>query len=80
MAKPVTQEEQDIVARISRAKASCKPWHDAIKLRRRLYDFDHYPVPANKGEHRYIDPTYTNTRSEERRVGKECRPRWTPDH
>lgn len=61
MAKPVTQEEQDIVARITRATSACKPWHDAIKMRRRLYDFEHYPNAANKGEHRYIDPTYTNT-------------------
>ena len=31
--------------------------------------------------HKYgIDPTYLITRSEERRVGKECRSRWSPYH
>ena len=27
-----------------------------------------------------VDGTYTFTRSEARRVGKECRSRWSPDH
>src|SRR5258705_13963430 len=29
---------------------------------------------------RYVDPAGTETRSEERRVGKECRSRWSPYH
>lgn len=61
MARAVTKEEQDVIARISRATKTCEGWHNKIKLRRRLYNFDHYADSANPGEHRYIDPTYTNT-------------------
>ena len=32
-----------------------------------------------EGQRRYIE-TFTAYRSEERRVGKECRSRWSPDH
>src|SRR5206468_8897044 len=28
----------------------------------------------------YVDPVLAGTRSEERRVGKECRSRWSPYH
>src|SRR5207253_3837631 len=28
---------------------------------------------------RFYDPKFARTRSEERRVGKECRSRWSPD-
>ena len=28
----------------------------------------------------YIEPTFSDERSEERRVGKECRSRWSPYH
>ena len=27
-----------------------------------------------------LNPSYTSSRSEERRVGKECRSRWSPYH
>ena len=55
-----------------------------------------YPCVDIYGRHRYIDfalespeskiaieidgETYHNPRSEERRVGKECRSRWSPYH
>ena len=61
MAGILTQEEQDVVSRIQRAKKECGPWHDKIVMRRKLYNFDHYDGDARPGEHRYIDPTYTNT-------------------
>ena len=56
-----TQEMQDILTRIQRAKTDCAPWHDRIKARRKLYSNDHYATSANAGENRYIDPTYMNT-------------------
>ena len=61
MAGILTKEEQDVVSRIQRAKAECKPWHDKIVMRRKLYNFEHYTGDARPGESRYIDPTYTNT-------------------
>ena len=57
----LTQDEQDVLSRIDRSKAACKPWHDKIIMRRKLYNFEHYSNSPNPGEHRYIDPTYTNT-------------------
>ena len=32
------------------------------------------------GEYRYPEPAWAAGRSEERRVGKECRSRWSPYH
>ena len=32
------------------------------------------------GSRSYIDQNYSDVRSEERRVGKECRSRWSPYH
>lgn len=57
----LTKDEQDVLSRIARTRAACKPWHEKIIQRRRLYNFDHYSNSPNPGEHRYIDPTYTNT-------------------
>src|SRR3712207_8039860 len=34
----------------------------------------------SNGQRQAIRHIYTTIRSEERRVGKECRSRWTPDH
>ena len=41
-----------------------------------------YPEPHYKGTLRYITLARieTDDRSEERRVGKECRSRWSPYH
>src|ERR1017187_3493644 len=42
------------------------------------------PTPAMvawwKAENNYLDSAGPNNRSEERRVGKECRSRWSPYH
>jgi len=46
MAGILTQEEQDVVSRIQRAKKECGPWHDKIVMRRKLYNFDHYDGDA----------------------------------
>ena len=35
---------------------------------------------AMDAKQRAVFPAYTDTRSEERRVGKECRSRWSPYH
>src|SRR5690606_11123234 len=35
---------------------------------------------AEDGEERLLDPAEVGERSEERRVGKECRSRWSPYH
>jgi hypothetical protein len=55
------KDEMDILSKLQKAKGDCKPWHDSIERRRKLYNFDHYDSRAKAGEHRYIDPTYTNT-------------------
>ena len=43
-----------------------------------------YPVPDDAELHRFIGPAISESmqrnRSEERRVGKECRSRWSPYH
>src|SRR2546430_5526082 len=41
---------------------------------------DAYPFVMNTGRQLYHWHTGTMTRSEERRVGKECRSRWSPYH
>lgn len=57
----LTQEENDVLQKIRRAEDNCKDWHEQIKKRRKLYNFDHYDKEPKAGENRYIDPTYTNT-------------------
>src|SRR5690349_22991505 len=37
-------------------------------------------LPISGGVQRVLHEEITPTRSEERRVGKECRSRWSPDH
>ena len=37
-------------------------------------------VDASRGIHLWITGRMTRSRSEERRVGKECRSRWSPYH
>lgn len=61
MADILTEEEKDVLSRISRATAVCKPWHEQIEMRRRMYNFEHYNSGAQPGEQRYLDPTYMNT-------------------
>src|SRR5256885_5352214 len=40
-----------------------------------------FPVQTNRsGEFKIPSPLVSFHRSEERRVGKECRSRWSPDH
>src|SRR2546430_15774831 len=50
----------------------------------RFFDGVLPPFPANKLRQTYTDPSpkrnYVTQRSEERRVGKECRSRWSPYH
>ena len=38
------------------------------------------PVAGSVARGAAVDDQPANTRSEERRVGKECRSRWSPDH
>ena len=38
------------------------------------------PSPADNSDIQFSDIDYSTTRSEERRVGKECRSRWSPYH
>ena len=64
------------------------PWSDPIKLDVGWIDPGHAAGPDGKrylhvadGQCVEIDPTGTKViRSEERRVGKECRSRWSPYH
>ena len=37
-------------------------------------------LAVNLEVHDFVDPAYWTSRSEERRVGKECRSRWSPYH
>jgi len=37
-------------------------------------------ISLNKGDVAQLSPSATDKRSEERRVGKECRSRWSPYH
>ena len=37
-------------------------------------------VAKAKAVQRFVEPLVTKSRSEERRVGKECRSRWSPYH
>src|SRR3712207_7611336 len=43
-----------------------------------------YPIPTSNGKQRHrqtsVSTWHFSTRSEERRVGKECRSRWSPYH
>ena len=38
------------------------------------------PKPVYKNFGKFFGDAYTKSRSEERRVGKECRSRWSPYH
>ena len=52
----------------------------ALREKMRAYGVDAYLVPtADYHESEYVG-TYFKARSEERRVGKECRSRWSPYH
>ena len=54
--------------------------------RRRQKDIPEFSTERAKQENKNINPYMEDTdfnekaRSEERRVGKECRSRWSPDH
>lgn len=56
-----TQDWKDLLARINRAEAYVKGWHDNIERWRRLYNMEHYRKPGRTNEILYNDPTYTNT-------------------
>ena len=45
-----------------------------------LADYPLVAVTTRENEHRGIAAVRAGARSEERRVGKECRSRWSPDH
>src|SRR3712207_7943656 len=42
--------------------------------------FRPWPLAADLGSERDPEPSHVHPRSEERRVGKECRSRWSPYH
>src|SRR6266542_2925685 len=49
--------------------------------KRRRQDDDPYPLARRRWHRaRFADPRLGQRRSEERRVGKECRSRWSPYH
>ena len=47
-------------------------------LQKRLYTV--FQEPKRSGKSRHAEPLLARSRSEERRVGKECRSRWSPYH
>ena len=54
-----------------------------LNLKTGIKDEDGYnavPFEQNSVEQSVEEPTYDDDRSEERRVGKECRSRWSPYH
>ena len=54
---------------------------DVIDTVVRAYEQDIGPLNGAKVvAHAWVDPAYKQRRSEERRVGKECRSRWSPYH
>lgn len=56
-----SQDWKDLLARIERADAYTKAWHDNIQRWRKLYNMEHYRKPGRINEILYNDPTYTNT-------------------
>jgi hypothetical protein len=56
-----TQDFQDVIQRVMRAKSHVQDWHTNIARWRKLYDMNHYTTQAKAGEVQYSDPTYTNT-------------------
>src|SRR5207253_11355487 len=52
---------------------------DAVEALAAKYEGAAVPLPRNCGGYRVIPQTIEFWRSEERRVGKECRRRWQPD-
>ena len=61
-------------------------WHEAIALRNLIITAESVARSAlmreeSRGAHTRVDfPGEQDERSEERRVGKECRSRWSPYH
>src|ERR1044071_2654240 len=54
------------------------PYRAQVKDRlTRVYNYARYTAPYRRGDYYFFTK---NERSEERRVGKECRSRWSPYH
>ena len=54
----------------------------STRIKAVLIGADNAPIASgdHEWENRYDNGVWTYTRSEERRVGKECRSRWSPYH
>lgn len=57
------EQMTSILERVNKATEATTGWHDNIRRWRNLYNFKHYEgqPPPTPGEHRFADPTYTNT-------------------
>src|ERR1035438_9465421 len=91
-AKPIKTPAATAVAPPKRANRKIEPWHTAILLRRATpHHACESPAPNNPctratrssiPKESFIVIPYSRipSRSEERRVGKECRAQWSPHH
>src|SRR3712207_7314583 len=57
------------------SRIHCPPWRQTLS---RASTWIHYLLPTER--YRLVGRLLTSKRSEERRVGKECRSRWSPYH
>lgn len=55
------EELEQVLRKVQQAKDFTEPWHTNVRRWRDLYNFKHYKGKAKTGEHRYVDPTHTNT-------------------
>src|SRR5258707_11004544 len=61
-------------------EAGCLACHADVSGDRRWRAFVYVRCPKVEGNGTYLEAEANDNRSEERRVGKECRSRWSPYH
>ena len=64
----------------AQGKAECLTYLGKVRSRVGILSTDNYGLGSISGRYELIKAVLTERRSEERRVGKECRSRWSPYH
>ena len=68
----------DTKKQIEEGKAVLGIEFGSTRIKAVLIDEEHHPIAS--GSHEWENQLVDGVRSEERRVGKECRSRWSPYH